>query len=186
MKTLITFLLLLISNFNCFSQIDQNLNKILTKEIILNNGTTVKISDLKGKVVLLDFWYRGCFPCLQATPELIKLQNEYKDQLVIIGINDRDDAEDITDYYTYKSANYLSSYKTDFNFSNYLKIKVFPTFIIINNKGNVVYNEIGFNKKEIRKQIKKYINIKNPKSFDLGSFLLFYCLSVFKPFVDNH
>lgn len=157
MKTLFTFLLLLFSNINCFSQIDQNLNKIFTREINLNNGTSLKISDLKGKVVLLDFWYRGCFPCLKATPDLIKLQEEYKDNLVIIGINDRDDAEDISDYYEYKKANYLSTYKTDVNISKILKINAFPTFIIIDTNGNIVYNEIGFYKKEIRKQIKQYI-----------------------------
>lgn len=157
MKTLFTFLLLLFSNINCFSQTDQNLNKIFTREINLNNGTSLKISDLKGKVVLLDFWYRGCFPCLKATPDLIKLQEEYKDNLVIIGINDRDDAEDISDYYEYKKANYLSTYKTDVNISKILKINAFPTFIIIDTNGNIVYNEIGFYKKEIRKQIKQYI-----------------------------
>ena len=157
MKTLFTFLLLLFSNINCFSQIDQNLNKIFTREINLNNGTSLKISDLKGKVVLLDFWYRGCFPCLKATPDLIKLQEEYKDNLVIIGINDRDDAEDISDYYEYKKANYLSTYKTDVNISKILKINAFPTFIIIDTNGNIVNNEIGFHKKEIRKQINQYI-----------------------------
>jgi len=157
MKTLFTFLLLLFSNINCFSQIDQNLNKIFTREINLNNGTSLKISDLKEKVVLLDFWYRGCFPCLKATPDLIKLQEEFKDNLVIIGINDRDDAEDISDYYEYKKANYLSTFKTDVNISKILKINAFPTFIIIDTNGNIVYNEIGFYKKEIRKQIKQYI-----------------------------
>lgn len=157
MKTLFTFLLLLFSNINCFSQIDQNLNKIFTREINLNNGTSLKISDLKGKVVLLDFWYRGCFPCLKATPDLIKLQEEFKDNLIIIGINDSDDAEDISDYYEYKKANYLSTYKTDVNISKILKINAFPTFIIIDTNGNIVYNEIGFYKKEIRKQIKQYI-----------------------------
>lgn len=158
MKTLFTFLLLLFSNINCFSHIDQNLNKIFTREINLNNGTSIKISDLKGKVVLLDFWYRGCFPCLKATPDLIKLQEEFKEDLVIIGINDRDDADDITAYYNYKKANYFSTFRTDHDISKHLTITSFPTFILFDTDGKPVYSNIGFHKKELRKEIKKHIN----------------------------
>src|SRR5690554_6097157 len=70
--------------------------KLTEIDLKLNNDKTVKISGLKDKVVLLDFWYRGCYPCLKAIPDLIKLQEEFKDDLVIIGINDIDDQEDVT------------------------------------------------------------------------------------------
>lgn len=132
------------------------------KEFLLNNGKTVKLTDLKGKVVLLDFWYRGCLPCLKATPDLMKLQEEFKNDLVIIGINDSDDKEDISDYYAYKkNTNYFSTYKTVTNISKNLKITAFPTFIIINQKGEVVKTEVGFDKGSIRKTIKNLI--KNNK-----------------------
>lgn len=134
------------------------------KEFLLNNGKTVKLTDLKGKVVLLDFWYRGCFPCLKATPDLIKLKDEFKNNLVIIGINDRDDKEDISDYYTYKkNTNYFSTYKTATNISKNLKISAFPTFIIINQKGEIVKTEVGFDKSSIRKTVKNLIK-ENSKS----------------------
>ncbi len=128
------------------------------KKFVLNNGKTIQLTDLKGKIVLLDFWYRGCFPCLKATPDLIKLQEEFKNDLVIIGINDRDDKEDISDYYAYKkNTNYFSTYKTSTNISKNLKVSAFPTFIIINQKGEIVKTEIGFDKGNIRKTIKKLI-----------------------------
>lgn len=140
------------------------INKFPFNEFLLNNGKTVQLSDLKGKVVLLDFWYRGCLPCLKATPDLMKLQEEFKNDLVIIGINDRDDKEDVTDYYSYKKNNfYLSTYKTSNHISNNLKITAFPTFIIINQKGEVVKTEVGFNKSSIRKSIKNLIK-ENSKS----------------------
>jgi len=87
----------------------------------------------------LDFWYRGCLPCLKATPDLIKLQEEFKNDLVIIGINDQDDKQDITDYYSYKKNTlYFSTYKTSTNISKSLKVNAFPTFIIIDQKGEIV------------------------------------------------
>lgn len=132
--------------------------KLTDINLKLNNDKTVKISDFKGKVVLLDFWYRSCFPCLKAIPDLIKLQEEFKDDLVIIGINDIDDQEDVTGYFEYKGVNYFSTYKTDKNISKSLKIITFPTTIIFNKQGEVVQTEIGFQKRTVRKTIRKLIN----------------------------
>lgn len=51
------------------------------------NGKTVRLSDFKGKVILLNFWATWCPPCRAEIPELIKWQKEYEDQgLQIIGI----------------------------------------------------------------------------------------------------
>jgi len=51
------------------------------------NGKTVALADLKGKVVLVDFWGTWCGPCLSAIPGLVDLHRKYeKDGLVIVGI----------------------------------------------------------------------------------------------------
>jgi len=143
---------------NVLAQTKTSGSNFFTTDLNLNNGKTVKLTDLKGKVVLLDFWYRGCLPCLKATPVLMKLQEEFKNDLVIIGINDRDDKEDISDYYAYKkNIHYFSTYKTETDISKILKINAFPTFIIINQKGEIAKTEIGFDKGNIRKTIKKLI-----------------------------
>jgi len=52
------------------------------------NGRQVSLSDYRGKVVLLNFWYSACFPCRQETPDLIALYKAQKERgLVILGIN---------------------------------------------------------------------------------------------------
>ena len=49
-------------------------------------GNTVKLSRYKGKVVLVNFWATWCAPCAAEVPGLVKWQNEYKDELQIVGI----------------------------------------------------------------------------------------------------
>jgi len=51
-------------------------------------GREVSLSDQRGKVVLLNYWYSGCFPCREETPDLIRLYQTHKDRgLIILGIN---------------------------------------------------------------------------------------------------
>jgi peroxiredoxin len=51
-------------------------------------GKVVRLSDFRGKVVLLNFWYSACIPCRAETPDLITLYQAYvKRGLVVLGIN---------------------------------------------------------------------------------------------------
>lgn len=55
------------------------------------NGKEVKLSNMRGKYILLDFWATWCGPCRKGNPHLIALYNQYKnDGLEIIGISDDD------------------------------------------------------------------------------------------------
>lgn len=53
------------------------------------NGGPVKLADLRGKVVLLDFWGYWCGPCVGSMPALMKLHDQFKDKgLVVIAVHD--------------------------------------------------------------------------------------------------
>ncbi|MBM35681.1 MAG: hypothetical protein CL460_00745 [Acidimicrobiaceae bacterium] len=45
------------------------------------------VSDLRGKIVILDFWTQGCINCLHVIPDLHRLEDEYPDSLVVVGVH---------------------------------------------------------------------------------------------------
>src|SRR5688500_13019350 len=52
------------------------------------NGDVQKLKDLKGKVVILDFWATYCPPCIEEIPHLMELQSKYGEaQLHIVGLH---------------------------------------------------------------------------------------------------
>ena len=53
----------------------------------LNTGKPLKLKDLRGKVVLLDFWTLCCINCMHIMPDLAKLEEKYKNELVVIGVH---------------------------------------------------------------------------------------------------
>ena len=51
------------------------------------NGKTVQIDEFRGRWVLLDFWSRGCGPCIKAVPELGAVSKEFEDRLAVVSIS---------------------------------------------------------------------------------------------------
>jgi thiol-disulfide isomerase/thioredoxin len=53
----------------------------------LNTAGPIRIQDLRGKIVLLDFWTLCCINCIHTLPDLARLEKKYPNQLVIIGVH---------------------------------------------------------------------------------------------------
>jgi thiol-disulfide isomerase/thioredoxin len=53
----------------------------------INVSKPVSMADLRGKIVMLDFWTYGCINCIHIIPDLKRLEAEYPDQLVVIGVH---------------------------------------------------------------------------------------------------
>jgi len=52
------------------------------------SGKTVRLSDFKGKVVLLDYWATWCVPCREAIPDFVELQKQYAEEgFTLLGIS---------------------------------------------------------------------------------------------------
>jgi len=108
------------------------------------NSSVISLDELKGQVVLLDFWIKNCGPCIQSVPHLNQLKEKFKDQPVrIISINAYDSKADIAWFCNKHNIQYtvLSNGR---EVAKEYGIDRFPTCIIIDKTGKVVYAQAGF------------------------------------------
>lgn len=52
-----------------------------------SNGKPIRMSDYRGKWVVIHYWATWCSPCIQEIPDLIKLAKYYKSKVVVLGVN---------------------------------------------------------------------------------------------------
>ena len=70
------------------------------------NGTEVKLASYKGKIILLNFWATWCEPCKYEIPDLISLQEQYADDIVVLGFSVDDTPEQLQAYAAEYKVNY--------------------------------------------------------------------------------
>ncbi len=58
------------------------------------NGVDVKLASFEGKVILINFWATWCGPCKVEIPDLVALQDRYREDLVVLGVLVQDDMND--------------------------------------------------------------------------------------------
>jgi len=108
------------------------------------DGKTVKLSDFKNKIVIVDFWATWCPPCRKGIPDLIEIQKEYKNDVVVIGISlDRDTKKDVPKFVKDYGINYPVVYgdgKVDKNFGG---VQAIPTAFVIDKNGYIVDTHVG-------------------------------------------
>lgn len=113
------------------------------------DGKAEKLGDLKGKVVVLDFWATYCPPCLEEIPHLVKLQNEHKDlQVVGLHVGGDEDRPKVPAFVQKLKMNYTLALPED-ALTNTLTGDDYsiPQTFIFDKNGNLIKNFVGFDDK---------------------------------------
>ena len=110
------------------------------------DGQTVKLSDFKGKVVILDFWATWCPPCKAEIPGFIALQKQYAAQgLTVVGVSlDTAGAAVVKSFMKRTGMNYPVVIGDDKIAGDYGGISAIPTTFVLDRTGNIVSSHQGF------------------------------------------
>ena len=126
------------------------------------SGDTLSLSDLRGKVVLIDFFYKSCAPCCAVLPALQRLHEKYKDRgFVMVGIDPFDDPDEdaMADFLSKRGISYTVAF-ADRELAETYHVSGYPTLFFVNRKGKIMQVYVGYSKDmkaEIEKQLLKML-----------------------------
>ena len=109
------------------------------------DGRKIRLSDLKGKVVLLNFWATWCAPCIKEMPLLVRTYERYKDngfEVLAVSVDDKTER--------YKVPVFAREHKLTFpvlfddGAQSLYKVSSFPTTFFIDRQGNVRLHQALF------------------------------------------
>ncbi len=109
-------------------------------------GRDVKLSEYRGKVVLLNFWATWCPPCLAEMPGFVDLQAKYKTQgLEVLGVSVSDAREDLPPFAKAHNINYplLVGQDHDDLINAYDAATAIPVSVIIGRTGTICDRHMG-------------------------------------------
>jgi thiol-disulfide isomerase/thioredoxin len=115
------------------------------------DGKSVRLSDFKGKVVILDFWATWCPPCREEIPHFVELQTKYKDKgLVVVGISlDEGGPAVVSSFVAAQKINYPIVMGNETVSTAYGNIQAIPTTFVIDPNGDIVGRHEGFTEESV-------------------------------------
>jgi TonB family protein len=131
--------------------------------VVTTNGEYVTLEDVKGKVVLLDFWASWCAPCVSALPTLRGLSKRYsKDQFTLISISVDQNEQAWRNFMTKHQMDWSQALDRQAKLSRMFNVKPIPTYVLIDAEGVMRSYVIGASiasAAQLNDEVKKYVKI---------------------------
>ncbi len=123
-------------------------NKILNKKfpletLVTYDGEIINIFESNDNIYLINFWFRGCSPCIAEIPALNKLKNEYLDyniEFLSVSFDDLEDLNEITKEHPF---DFTHCYMERDTIHKYNLTRGFPTTLILDEEGIVRFKKSG-------------------------------------------
>ena len=113
-------------------------------EIELLSGDIFRLSEQRGKVVLINIWASWCGPCVAEMPDIDQLAKDYEDRLVVIGVNCGEDVQTVADFVALNGYSYNFAADPEYYVSGTLyPSQGIPYTIVVDAKGVITQLHTG-------------------------------------------
>ena len=116
----------------------------------LTDNTSVSLSGLKGKVVLVDFWASWCGPCKISMPHLAQLSQKYKN-FKLVAVNIDDDKNNAIKFLNELNLDITAVFDSSKKVISAYDVPVMPTAYLVDQYGNVQYIHSGTSEDSFKK-----------------------------------
>ena len=148
MKYIFGIILLLMVLYGCDSRQPSTMSDTKAPDFALLDltGKEVKLADLiSAKPLVLDFWASWCPTCRAEIPEVVKLHNQYKDKITIVGINLDHTLAEAQTYTRKHNIPYPNLYDEGNKVTGLYEIHGIPSLVIINAQGEIIKRDATLN-----------------------------------------
>lgn len=113
-------------------------------EIRRLDGATLKLSELKGKVLVLNFWATWCLPCRETEPLVERVAERYRENsdVVFLAVNGDDDESLVKPYVGRERMRTTVVFPDGLEL--FFNVNVLPTLLVLNREGRILYRGEGF------------------------------------------
>jgi thiol-disulfide isomerase/thioredoxin len=110
-----------------------------------NGGKNVRLSELRGQVVMINFWASWCGPCRQEMPLLDELHSRYKGLgFTVLGVNVEEDSRKADGLLRQIPVSFPVLYDTENEVSEMYGVNAMPTTVMVDRNGNMRYLHKGY------------------------------------------
>jgi peroxiredoxin len=134
-------------------------------------GEEISLAQLRGKVVLINFWATWCVPCREELPRLSALQEKLRQRgLVVLAISVDNERENISDFLRQNSVKLQAFWDRDKRISKLYDPQTMPSTYLVDRNGTLRFIHNGYSPSEL-KRIEAEISqlLKQPAPIDLSS-----------------
>lgn len=109
----------------------------------LIDGSSVTLSELQGKPVLINFWATWCGPCVREMPAFERLKEDFGDQIEILAVNSGDDAETVKDFAEKNGYTFPIALDETYEISMLYPSSSIPYTVVVDAEGKVSHVSAG-------------------------------------------
>lgn len=109
----------------------------------LIDGSSITLSEFKGKPVIINFWATWCGPCVKEMPAFERLQADFGDKIGIIAVNCGDDADTVKDFASENGYTFPIALDEDYKINMLYPTSSIPYTVVLDANGKITHISAG-------------------------------------------